>query len=253
MAEEKNATKSLTFEFKASLKENVTNILFVTAVFATFYLLRGYGIEKVLELVCVNALAGVLYMATDDLTCKYYNTQFRELINWQELVGVGAVIVSAISALFFVYSTTAWGWVALGIAAVLGGAAFYWFKVVYLKSILDTEGLDLYDRNRIAGRLDKALENGKKSVVIGLLGKTLRYRCSDNDYAKGSDYNLPFDEGKRTYRVLNRSKKAVDKETAQAVYKYLLYLESKLFAAKSVEVEFTTEETASIEEVKKGE
>lgn len=193
-------------------------------------------------------------MDSDDWTCKFFNKEFRSLINRQEYVGIGTVMASAILALCFVYSTSVAGWYCLAGCALLAAFSFYWFKVVYLKSIVGMEGLDLYDRKKISKRLERALAKGEKNVVFRLLAKTLRYDCSDKDYEKGSDYSMPFDsDHRRTYIQLNRSKTQADKTTAKNVYNILLALVHKMFENHQVVVEWTSEELEAIADVEKGE
>lgn len=215
---------------RKSLRENIVAVSIGTAIALITMLAFGFTIEMPLLFVLNGIWLGIIFMVVDELEFKF--EYYRNMLNWQEWVGCGAVLFADTCFFGFIWSGSMLSfWLWLCGAVLVGVGAFLWFMFAYTPSVMRLEDKDKYDRKRFEKRLHAALEKNDVSRIKKYFSIFLRYRCVNGSFEAGSDYASPFDSDKyRSLRELSLSETETDKLTTSEVTDYENALAEKYLA-----------------------
>lgn len=181
-------------EYPKALPSFVANVVSVMVSAPIGYVFIGLwfgirGLDAFLFCVYVATIA----MCVDE--CGFKAIFRRVQFNWQDVAGSVLVAVTATDYMEMLLSKDFMvGFVATLLAPVLTFASWAFWYYSYRYSIMKGEETDKFDRKRFGWML----KWGDWKHCFRVLCRFLRYRCVSQLYDKGSDYDLPFDDKKRT-------------------------------------------------------
>lgn len=194
----------------------------------------------------IDAFLFCMYVATIAMCideCGFKLIFRRVQFNWQDVVGSILVAVTATDIMQVLLSDKfKVGLVATILAPFLVFASWAFWYYAYRYSIMRDSETDKFDRNRFGWML----KWGDWKHCFRVLSRFLRFRCVAQLYDKGSDYNLPFDDKKRSlsemkvdrfFRKLLRKDVTEIDRTIELTTEYIQQVAKNIVASRSTKKE----------------